>query len=202
MELLSEDNLITDPLRIFSRWYGDAQACAEIPKPEAMCLATVCSDGYPEGRMVLLKESGARGFIFGTNTLSTKGRALSFAPRAEMVFYWGPLGRQVRLQGDVVPLRNDEADALFAARPRGAQLSAWAAMQSRAVDDREELEKRRREEALKYLDKDVPRPPHWGGYRLVPRRIEFWQERDDRLHDRFRYLLGADGVWKAGRLAP
>ncbi len=202
MELLSEDNLLADPIRLFAQWYEDAKSCEAIKLPDAMCLSTICSDGYPEGRMVLLKGFDEHGFVLFTNTLSPKGHALAFAPRAELTFYWMPLDRQVRVQGDVQPLKNDEADAYFATRPRGGQLSAWASKQSETVKDRAELEERMREFEEKYRDKDVPRPPHWGGYRVQPQRVEFWQNRDDRLHDRFRFLKSSDGVWKVERLYP
>ncbi|MFH2202152.1 MAG: pyridoxamine 5'-phosphate oxidase [Elusimicrobiota bacterium] len=202
MEPLSEDNLLADPIRQFAQWYAAVKACSEIKNPDAMCLATVCSDGYPEGRMVLLKEFNDRGFVFYSNTLSAKGRALAFAPRAELVFYWPPLARQVRVQGDVQPLRNEESDAYFATRPRASQLAAWASLQSDAADGRDEIERRLIAAEQQYLERAVPRPPQWGGYRVAPLRIEFWQEREDRLHDRFRYLRQLDGTWKSARLFP
>ncbi len=202
MESLSEDNLLADPLKQFAKWFADARACEPIHLPEAMCLSTVCSDGYPEGRTVLLKDFGEEGFLFYTNCRSPKGRALAFAPRAEMTFYWMPLGRQVRLQGDVQPVKDKEADEYFATRSRGRQLSAWASDQSEILENRQALLDRMKEMDEKFKGSDVPRPAYWGGYRLLPRSIEFWQDREDRLHDRFRFRRTSDGAWKIDRLYP
>jgi pyridoxamine 5'-phosphate oxidase len=141
VELLTDDNLLADPTKQFGRWYADAQDCKEIKLAEAMCLGTVCSDGYPEARVVLLKGFDENGFVFYTNSHSTKGKALAFAPKAEVCFYWMPLDRQVRIQGDIEPVREEESDEYFASRPRSSQLSAWASDQSEPVKNRAELEK-------------------------------------------------------------
>jgi pyridoxamine 5'-phosphate oxidase len=202
MQSIAEDNILADPVKLFDAWYADAKNCKEIKLAEAMCLATVCSDGYPEARVVLLKGFDAEGFVFYTNSHSDKGKALAFAPKAELCFYWMPLDRQVRIQGDVHPVPDEESDAYFATRPRGSQLSAWASEQSAPVKDRAELEASMARFEKKYEGKDVPRPSHWIGYRLMPLKIEFWQNRDDRLHDRFRYDRLAQGAWRVRRVSP
>jgi pyridoxamine 5'-phosphate oxidase len=197
---LSEHDLDPDPLAQFERWFADARE-AGIRAPEAVALATATPDGRPSVRMVLAKEFDARGFVFYTGTESRKGRELAANPRAALLFYWDALGRQVRIEGAVEPIRRDDAAGYFATRPLGAQLSAWASPQSEIVGSREELDELVAEAARRFFDADVPLPRDWGGYRLVPESYEFWQHREDRLHDRLRYGRD-DGGWRIERLAP
>jgi len=168
----------------------------------AMTLATVDSEGRPSARVVLLKGVDERGFIFYTNYQSRKGRELSANPHAALVFYWPDLERQVCIAGEVRPLAPTESDAYFGGRPRGSRIAAWASNQSEVVADRAELDKRWEEFEARYQGQEVPRPPHWGGYILKPSRVEFWQGRPNRLHDRLRYTRKADQGWTIERLAP
>lgn len=172
-----------------------------MPLCDAMTLATVGDDGTPDARMVLLKGHGADGFRFFTNLESAKGRQLAGTSAAAVVVYWRELDRQVRARGPVEELPADAADDYFATRPRDSQLGAWASAQSVPIDSREELERRVAELEQQYAGRDVPRPPHWGGFLLVPEAVEFWQGRTGRLHDRFRYRRDAAG-WEIERLAP
>jgi pyridoxamine 5'-phosphate oxidase len=171
------------------------------PEPTATTLATVDARGRPRARMVLLREAGEAGFVFYTNRASAKARELAAHPEAALVLWWPDLHRQVRIEGRVRPLSDRDADAYFAGRPRGAQLSAWASPQSTRLRSRTELESRHARMAARFAGADVPRPPHWGGYRLRPRLLEFWQGRPDRLHDRLCYTRRAGG-WGRVRLAP
>ncbi len=190
-----------DPLRQFERWYREAnEADAELP--EAMALATATGDGRPSVRMVLLKGFDRRGFVFFSGYASRKARELRESPRAALLFYWHPLGRQVRIEGEVAPVSPDESAAYFTTRPRPSQLAAWASPQSEPIPGRDALEAAVREVAARFDGLDVPLPDHWGGYRLDPRAYEFWQHREDRLHDRFRYTRDAGGGWARERLAP
>lgn len=198
---LTESDLLDDPIELFRRWFADAQA-AQMPQPDAMTLATVAADGRPSARIVLLKGVDARGFQFFTNYESRKAGELAADPRAALAFVWIPMFRQVRVSGDVVRLDAAESDAYFATRPRGSQIGAWASQQSRELADREALEARVGELDERFAGGDVPRPPHWGGYLLEPREIEFWQGRENRLHDRFLYARAADGGWNRARLQP
>lgn len=202
LEPLSEETLRADPIEQFRDWFQAAQDDKEVLLPEACCLSTVGADGYPEGRMVLLKDVDARGFTFYTNMRSPKGRALAAAPRAALTFHWARLKRQVRAQGDVELVSAQEADAYFRQRPRSSQLAAWASEQSERLESRARLEERMAEMERRFADGEVPRPPHWSGYRLLPRGVEFWQERPSRLHDRFLFQRGPDGRWFAARLFP
>jgi pyridoxamine 5'-phosphate oxidase len=197
---LTEKGVENDPLAQFARWYGEAQE-TEGPLPDAVTLATATPAGHPSLRMVLLKGFDAHGFVFYTNFRSRKGRELARNPRAALLFYWGEIGRQVRIDGRVEKLMARESDEYFATRPRGSQLSAWASPQSTLVAGRGALERRVAAFARKYPDA-VPRPPQWGGYRLVPEAFEFWQGREDRLHDRILYRRVRGGRWRIGRLAP
>lgn len=197
---LNEANIEHDPFAQFAQWYDDARA-VEKPLPHAVALATAASSGRPSLRMVLLKDFDARGFVFFTNYRSRKGRELAKNPRASLLFYWGSLERQVRIDGRIAKVSRRESDDYFRTRPRGSQLSAWASPQSDLLAGRAEIERRFAAAAEKYAD-DVPRPPQWGGYRLVPEAIEFWQGRDDRLHDRLRYRRTRDDRWHIERLAP
>lgn len=199
---LERTDLDDDPLAQFDRWFGDARERAAVAMPEATCLSTVDDDGYPDARMVLLKARDARGFVFYTNLRSRKGRSLAERPRAALTFYWESLGRQIRIQGDVEPVSDEEADAYFRSRPEGSRIGAWASDQSRVLDSRATLESRVREVETRHADGEVPRPPHWSGLRIVPTRIEFWQEGAYRLHDRFLYRRADGGGWTVERLYP
>jgi pyridoxamine 5'-phosphate oxidase len=188
-----------DPLGQFSEWYGGAVA-AGVVEPEAMALATASADGMPSVRFVLLKGIDERGVEFFTNYESRKGRELIANPRAALAVLWKPLQRQVRLEGAVEVLSPEESDAYFASRSRGSQLGAWASAQSEVIPDREWLEARLADVDARYPD-EVPRPPHWGGFRLLPATIEFWEGRPSRLHDR-EVFRRVEGEWVASRLSP
>ncbi len=198
---LSESDLPADPIALVRRWYADAQA-AGVQQPDAMTLATATADGRPSARAVLLKGIDARGFVFYTNYESRKGRELDANPRAALVLLWLALDRQVRVTGDVARLDPEESDAYFATRPRGSQLGAWASQQSRPLADRADLEQRWQALDQRYGGAAVPRPPHWGGYRVEPDEVEAWQGRSNRLHDRFRYTRTGDDGWTHVRLQP
>jgi pyridoxamine 5'-phosphate oxidase len=197
---LSEDRVESDPVAQFARWYETAQAQGK-PVPEAVALATATRAGHPSVRMVLLKSFDAHGFVFYTNYRSRKGRELARNPRATLLFYWGESGRQVRIEGRVEKSTARESDDYFATRPRGSQLAAWASPQSAVIPGRRALERRVAAFARKYPEA-VPRPPQWGGYRLVPETFEFWQGGEDRLHDRILYRRAGSGRWRIERLAP
>jgi len=197
--------LPADPLDLFRGWYVDAEAVVETP--EAMALATAGSCGEPSVRMVLLKGFDERGLVFFSHYTSRKGRELESNPRAALLFHWAPLGRQVRIEGDVVRLGEEESDAYFATRPRGAQIGALASRQSETLGSRAELETRIAKIEADLEDATVPRPATWGGYLVVPDAWEFWQHRDSRLHDRFRFdffrrELDKGGGWTIARLFP
>nr|WP_153867345.1 MULTISPECIES: pyridoxamine 5'-phosphate oxidase [Myxococcaceae] len=181
-----------------------AQARAAIPvDPNAMVVATVGPDGQPSARVVLLKEFDARGFVFYTNYESRKGEELLAHPKAALVLHWAPLERQVRIEGGVEPVSPEEADAYFQSRPRGSQVGAWASAQSRPLKSREELEQRVEALTRQYEGKPIPRPPHWSGFRVVPRRIEFWHARASRLHERLVYARdGVGSPWHTEMLNP
>jgi len=196
---LSEEDAGADPLRLFADWLEDAVKAA-LALPNAMTLATVTPEGAPDARIVLLKGLERGGFAFYTSYRSRKARQLEARPAACLVFQWSELERQVRIEGNVQKVSAAESDAYFASRPLGARLSAWASEQSAAVASRQALE-RSMEEARQRHGERPPRPPHWGGYRLVPQRLEFWQGRADRLHDRLLYTRKRAG-WKIERLAP
>jgi pyridoxamine 5'-phosphate oxidase len=197
---LAEEDALADPIAQFERWFADARR-AEVHEPNAMTLATVDAAGQPAARMVLLKGVDARGLAFFTNRDSRKARELGANPRAALVFWWGPLQRQVRFEGTVEDVEAAEADAYFASRPKGSQLAAWASAQSTVIADRAALEAAERAHRERFGEGLVPRPPFWGGYRLVPAVVEFWHGRESRLHDRLRYTRTTDG-WRIERLAP
>jgi len=190
-----------DPIALFSDWYREAEA-AEPVNPSAMTLATVSAEGRPSARMVLLKGHDADGFVFYTNLNSAKSGELDANPRAALCFYWRSLARQVRIDGRVEPVTADDADAYFATRARGSQIGAWASNQSQPLESREILEQRAKEYEAKYPADDIPRPPFWSGYRVVPETIEFWTERENRLHDRQLFERTADGAWRNSWLYP
>jgi pyridoxamine 5'-phosphate oxidase len=197
---LDEREVDPDPVAQFRQWFDDAQR-AEIPEPTAMSLATATTDGVPSARVVLLKGADQQGFTFFTDYRSQKGRELEDNPRAALAFYWGELERQVRITGTVSRVAREESEAYFRTRPRGSRLGAWASEQSAVLPGRAALEARVREVAARHPDEDVPLPPHWGGYRLRPATIEFWQGRENRLHDRVRYVRQGDS-WRIERLSP
>jgi len=197
---LTRSDLADDPLEQFRRWFADARE-SELAAPEAMALATATPSGAPSVRMVLLKGADESGFTFFTGYVSRKAGELDANPHAALLFHWAPLGRQVRVEGTVERVPAEESDAYFATRPRGAQLAASASRQSSVLESRDELDRRVSELARDHEGRDVPRPEHWGGYRLVPEAYEFWQHRDDRMHDRFRYERVA-GAWRLERLSP
>ena len=198
---LREGDLDPSPFRQFQKWFEEALK-ADPVYANAMTLATANRGGKPSARMMLLKGFDEDGFVFYTNSESNKGEDLGQNPRAALVFWWSQLERQVRIEGRVEKVSDEEADSYFRTRPKGSQLGAWASQQSRVIRSREVLDNRMEELEAKYSDVDVPRPPYWLGYRLVPESIEFWQGRPNRLHDRLRYRLVKDGSWIIERLAP
>lgn len=198
---LVEADMDADPLRQFEKWFQQALD-ANLPEPNTMTLATATPDGQPSARIVLLKGCDAAGFTFFTNYDSRKGRELTANPHAALLFFWAELQRQVRIEGAVERLSEAESNAYFRSRPLGSRLGAWASQQSEAIPSRDVLEERVREIAQRYPDGEVPRPPHWGGYRVRPLTIEFWQGRPDRLHDRLRYQRLEPTGWRLERLSP
>ena len=197
---LDEAHAEADPLRQFERWLGEA-VHAQLPEPNAMTVATVGSDGRPSTRVVLIKGVDARGIVWYTNYRSRKGRELSANPFAALQFHWVELERVVRIEGRVEQVAPEESDAYFASRPLASRIGAWASEQSQPIEDRSVLVRRAASFGLQF-GLHPPRPPHWGGYRLVPDAWEFWQGRPSRLHDRLVYRLGDDGQWTRQRLAP
>jgi pyridoxamine 5'-phosphate oxidase len=189
------------PFKQFELWFNQAMA-ANLLEPNAMTLATVTAAGLPDARIVLLKGFDDRGFVFYTNYRSQKGQELAANPHAALVFLWGDLERQVRVVGRVAKATNLEADTYFQSRPLGSRLGAWASTQSEVIPSREFLETRMAELEQEYQGREIPRPDHWGGFRVVPTELEFWQGRPSRLHDRLRYKLQYDGAWVIDRLAP
>jgi len=197
---LSDLDVTDDPIEYFKRWFEDAKRSG-LFLPEAVCLATATDAGAPSARMMLLKGVDQRGFVFFTNYESRKGDELAANPRAALVFHWAILERQVRVEGRVARITEAESETYFRSRPRGSRIGAWASRQSAPLAERAELERRVREIEGRYPGEDVPLPPFWGGFRLAPERIEFWQGRIDRLHDRLRYTR-SDDAWIVERLSP
>ena len=195
------NQLATDPFARFQDWMNEAWT-HEPEDANAMTLATATPDGQPAARIVLLKGADARGFVFYTNTESRKGEELAANSQAALLFHWKPQGRQVRIEGRVEHVSDAEADAYYASRARISRLGAWASDQSRPLGERAELERRLAAYEAKFPGDDIPRPPHWSGYRIVPQRIEFWQSMPFRLHDRTVYTRRPDGGWTIGKLFP
>jgi pyridoxamine 5'-phosphate oxidase len=199
---LDEADVSHDPFVEFARWFAEAQE-AKVPEPTAMTLATSSPDGHPSARIVLLKGFDPRGFVFFTDHRSRKGLELEANPRAALVFWWDELERQIRITGGVALASHEESERYFKSRPLGSRIGAWASHQSRVIPARTTLEGDVKEVEARFSDGNVPLPPHWGGYRVVPDAIEFWQGRENRLHDRIRYVreTGPHG-WRIERLSP
>jgi pyridoxamine 5'-phosphate oxidase len=197
---LAEKDLARDPFRQFEKWFQEAEA-AKIPEPNAMVLATATREGRPAARTVLLKGIDGRGLVFFSNYESRKGREIEANPQATLVFPWIALERQIIVEGALTRIAREESEAYFCTRPRASQLAAWGSQQSTVIPGRSVLEDTYRALDKKYAGQDVPTPPHWGGWRLAPETVEFWQGRRSRLHDRLRYRRGKDG-WLVERLAP
>jgi pyridoxamine 5'-phosphate oxidase len=198
---LNEGDVDADPIVQFTRWFEQALA-GEIAEPNAMTVATATRDGIPSARMVLLKGFDARGFVFYTNYESQKGQELAENPVAALVFHWVELHRQVRVAGAVERVSAEESDTYFQSRPRGSRLGAWVSHQSTVLTGREEIETRLAALTAQYGEGAIPLPPYWGGYRVIPASVEFWQGRPSRLHDRLRYRRQPDGSWCIERLSP
>ena len=190
-----------DPVVQFRQWFEEATAIG-IDLPNAMALATASGTGKPSVRYVLLKDYNDTGFVFYTHSVSEKGKQLAENPNAAVLFYWSPMDRQIRIEGQVEQVSQEEADEYFASRPYGSRVSVWAAPQSSIIRDRDYLESRVRDLEQQYADGEVPRPETWIGYRLRPELFEFWQGRENRLHDRIVYIRGERGDWIIRRLAP
>jgi len=198
---LRRSELLPDPIQQFTRWLEEAQERG-VEYPIAMTLATATQDGYPNARMVLLKEYDQRGFCFFTNYGSQKSREIFGNPRAALVFYWQALNRQVRIRGTVEKTSPEESDAYYKTRPIGSQIRAWASLHSEIVQSGHTLEEKFREFEMRFPEGVIPRPDHWGGFRLIPEEIEFWQSRINRLHDRFLYTRAGKNEWRIERLFP
>ncbi len=191
----------SDPIQLFGRWYKLAKKKSGMNDPNALCVSTVGAKGRPDARMVLMKDFDEKGFVFYTNLTSPKGRQLAKNPRAALTFHWDKLGLQVRVRGPVRKVSDAEADAYFHSRPRLSQIGAWASLQSTPLSSRALLLARAADVARKHPLGEIPRPPHWSGYRVVPEEMEFWKSMPFRMHDRFLYRL-VKGRWKNQRLYP
>ncbi|NEP56162.1 MAG: pyridoxamine 5'-phosphate oxidase [Symploca sp. SIO2G7] len=200
-EVLSEANTNSNPFEQFHTWFNQALA-AGLPEPNAMTIATASPNGKPSARIVLLKDYDERGFVFYTNYKSHKGQQLLENPWGALVFWWAQLERQVRIEGRVEKVAPSESDAYFKSRPQASQLAAWASEQSQVIENRQAIEQRLQQLQEEYEGSEVTRPPHWGGFRVIPVEIEFWQGRPSRLHDRLLYRLTEEGSWGIQRLSP
>lgn len=198
---LDQNDIDPNPIAQFGVWFQQAVE-AQLLEPNAMTLATATPDGKPSARIVLLKGFDERGFVFYTNYQSHKGRELTTNNWAALVFWWGELERQVRIEGRVEKVSPEESDAYFYSRPADSRLGAWASDQSQVIPTRQVLDRKLADLAEQYQEQSIPRPPHWGGFRVIPETIEFWQGRPNRLHDRLRYSLQPEGVWQIERLSP
>jgi pyridoxamine 5'-phosphate oxidase len=198
---LNEAEVDPNPFIQFKRWFDQA-LLSQLAEPNAMTLATATTEGKPSARIVLLKDFDEQGFVFYTNYNSQKGQQLTENPQASLVFWWVELERQVRISGRVEKVSSNQSDEYYKSRPKSSRLGAWASNQSEVIPSREVLEQRMHDLEVKYQNQDVPRPPHWGGFRVVPSEIEFWQGRQSRLHDRLLYTYLGDGSWKIQRLSP
>jgi pyridoxamine 5'-phosphate oxidase len=201
LEGLSKIEIDPNPFIQFKKWFDQALA-AQLPEPNAMTIATATPEGTPSARMVLLKDFDQRGFVFFTNYNSHKGQELAENPQAALVFWWAELERQVRISGYVEKVSETESDQYFHSRPANSRLGAWVSNQSEVIESREVLEQRLGEFQNKYENQEIPRPSHWGGLRVIPSEIEFWQGRSSRLHDRLLYTRLDDSSWKIERLSP
>ena len=197
---LDKSDVMPNPVEQFRAWF-EAAVEAGVPEPNAMHVSTVSADGRPDGRIVLIKDVSEGGFVFYTNYESRKGRQLTERPVAALTFFYPELERQIRIEGQVEKVSAEESDAYFNSRPRASQIGAWVSNQSRVVESREVLENRQRELEIQFDGQTVPRPPHWGGFRVVPDALEFWQGRPSRLHDRIRYRKEGE-QWIIERLSP
>ena len=200
-ETLLEKDVADHPIQQFKKWWDQALA-SDILEPNAMTLATASADGLPSARIVLIKDFDEKGFVFYTNYNSFKARQLEENPKASLLFHWKELERQVRIMGLVSKVSGEESDAYFQSRPVGSRIGAWASPQSQVIKDRNWLEEAFDHRKEEFNNEEVPRPPHWGGYRVKPVIVEFWQGRNSRLHDRIQYSLQENGGWKIERLAP
>lgn len=200
---LEIDDVTADPIAQFEKWFADAVASPGVAEPNAMTLATASKNGQPSARIVLLKEISEGGFCFFTNFESRKGDELAENPLAALVFWWPPLERQVRIEGRIEKVAATDAEIYFQSRPKGSQIGAWASPQSRPIASREILDENSARLEKQYLGAEkLPLPPFWGGYRLIPEKIEFWQGRSSRLHDRILFSKNTEGNWQTTRLAP
>lgn len=198
---LLESEVEPDPIKQFSKWWQDSVDSA-IDEVNAFTLATATLEGKPSARIVLLKGYDENGFVFFTNYTSNKGNELSKNPQACLVFFWKELERQIKIEGVVEKVSSEESDAYFASRPEGSRIGAWASPQSAVIESRNVIETNAAKYQQQFIDQSIPRPKHWGGYRVKPLLVEFWQGRSSRLHDRLQYTLQADQTWKIERLAP
>lgn len=200
LSTLDEKDIATNPIEQFTRWWHDALN-SKVIEVNAMTLATSSKDGKPSARIVLLKDYDERGFVFYTNYKSHKGKELDENPNAALIFFWKEIERQVRIEGTVEKVSAEESDAYFNSRPEGSRIAAWSSPQSAVISNRELLEQNVSNYKEEFKN-SIPRPPHWGGYRVMPLKIEFWQGRTSRLHDRVEFTKTSEGSWKAERLAP